>query len=201
MKFLKSKGFILAIVLTLALPVLAFAQTDEDSAKEQNKKTKITDVMKKKWEHKRDHIKLGVHKGMYFQLLAEKYTPDQLSDWEEVLAERKSLMEQIKELKASKKESIKETYKEEMKKLHEQVKNGELTKEEAHQIMKEKFGHFKDKHDFAGNHEKHHELIKEFNEAIASEDADLIRQTLPKVLEVFKTQNERLKAFIASFSN
>jgi CRISPR/Cas system-associated endonuclease Cas1 len=201
MKFLKSKGFILAIVLTLALPVLAFAQTDEDSATEQNNKTKVTDVIKKKWDHKRDHIKLGVHKAMYFQLLAEKYTEDQLADWEEVLEERKNLMEQLKELKASKKEEMKSTYKEEMNKLREKVKSGELTKEEAHAKMKEKFSDFKAKHDLDGKHEKHHELMKEFNDAIASNNEEKIKETLPKVLEVFKAQNEHLKEVIESFSN
>jgi polyhydroxyalkanoate synthesis regulator phasin len=204
MKLLKSKGLLLTLVLTLALPVMAFAQTDEgNTTTAHEKRTKITDHVKKKFHHKKDHLMFGVHKQMYMQLLSEKYTPEQTGEWDEAFTEREQLMEQMKELKTIKKEEMKNAFKEEMEKLREKVENGELTKQEAKHIVKEQL---KEKYqEKKQNHEKYHEqnreLMKQFNEAIAAEDAEQIKSTLPQLLEVFKAQNERLKEVIASISN
>jgi hypothetical protein len=204
MKLFKSKGLLLVLVLTLALPVMAFAQTgDDESATTHDKQAKISEVVKKKFHHKRDHLKFGVHKQMYMQLLAEKYTPGQEEEWDAVFTERKELMQQLKELKESKKEEMKAAFKEEMEKLRAKIESGELTEQEAKQqvkaAMKEKFQHAKEKHQEF--HKNNKELMKQFNEAIAAEDEVKIADILPKMLEVFKGQNERLKEVIASMEN
>jgi hypothetical protein len=204
LKIVKSKWLLLTLVLTLAIPVFAFAQTGETVADQDNKPAYHGKKFKKH-HHFKKHMLIGAHKEMYFQLLAEKYTPNQLEEWNSVIEERQELVAKLKELKMNsqlksslkdKKKHVKNEHKEKIKQLREKVKNGELTKEEAKQQIKEKM---KSKlHDkVAGEH--HNTMIK-FTEAIKEKDEENIKIMLPQILEMFKMKNEHLKQLITTLT-
>jgi hypothetical protein len=201
MTFIKSKWFIFTMILTLALPVLAFAEGGEDTKE---------NIPQKKWEqkikHRKHHMQFGAHKDMYFMLLAEKYTPSQLNEWKVALDERKALKAQLKELNAkehlkdklkAKKEQAKQNHREELKKLKEKVQNGELTEEEAKELMKERL---KDKFNSKVKNSNYVEIKKAFHEAIVAKDEESIATTLPKMLELINMENNRLKQLIETLS-
>ncbi len=52
-------------------------------------------------KHGCNDMNMGAHMQMYFTLLAEKYTPDDVDEWQAALAEHKELMTELRSLKSS----------------------------------------------------------------------------------------------------
>jgi len=143
---------------------------------------------------------MAAHQRMYMTLLAEKYTPNQVGEWQAVLKEREKLFEQ---LRAARETASNE--KSQMRaRLREQVKSGEITSEQMEQQYKEWKEKNRGGEDQAGekeNREAQREQFKqvheEFDTAIASGDGTRIKAVLPKLLEQMKAKNERLAKKLA----
>ncbi|GED32837.1 hypothetical protein P9761_26045 [Brevibacillus centrosporus] len=142
---------------------------------------------------------MGAHQRMYMTLLAEKYTPNSVGEWQSVMKERERLLEQLR--------SARETASEEKSKmkdqLREKVKSGEISSEQMEQQYKE----WKEKNrgtvpsgekeNREAQREKFKQVHEEFDAAIASGDAAKIKAALPKLLEQMKAKNDRLAKRLA----
>ncbi|RNB86843.1 hypothetical protein EDM59_10185 [Brevibacillus nitrificans] len=142
---------------------------------------------------------MGAHQRMYMTLLAEKYTPNSVGEWQSVMKERERLLEQLR--------SARETASEEKSKmraqLREKVKSGEISSEQMEQQYKE----WKEKNrgtvpsgekeNREAQREKFKQVHEEFDAAIASGDAAKIKVALPKLLEQMKAKNDRLAKRLA----
>lgn len=121
--------------------------------------------------HKHHHgMKIGVHKEAYYLLLAEKHTPGDLEKWKTVLAERKALIKEFKELG-----------------LKDKIKQGEINKEqlmERHKDWKEQSKSLR---------EERKAIRQEFTAAVESNDSKQIAGALPKLLEQIQKENEGIK--------
>ena len=74
--------------------------------------------------NRQPHYFMQIHHQYYMQLLAEKYTPQQVGEWKQVFAERQKLMQQIHTLKSSNKWPAQKQQQlhESMARLHEEQK-------------------------------------------------------------------------------
>ncbi|MBR8658782.1 hypothetical protein [Brevibacillus sp. NL20B1] len=155
---------------------------------------------KHKW---RCGLHLNAHRQMYLTLLAEKYTPDRVDEWKAAFAERERLMTRLKASREQNgKDADKQTLRAEWKalkeKLHEQVKNGQITREQMKQQLKEwrvkNFGEHdaKDAEAMRTVREQFKQTHEAFDAAIQSGDAAKIKEVLPKLLDEVKTVNQHL---------
>lgn len=142
----------------------------------------------------------GAHQRMYMTLLAEKYTPNQVGEWQAVLKEREKLIEQLRAAR----EAASDEKSQMRAKLREQVKKGEITSEQMEQQYREWKEKRRGSQDQAGEKEKRQaqmekfkQVHEEFDNAIASGDAAKIKSVLPKLLEQMKAKNERLSQKLA----
>lgn len=143
---------------------------------------------------------MGAHQRMYMTLLAEKYTPNQVGEWQAVLKEREKLLEQLR----ASRETVSEEKSQMRAKLREQVKSGAITSEQMEQQYKEWKEQNRGSQDQAGEREdrkarmeQFKQTHEEFDAAIASGDAAKIKTVLPKLLEQMKAKNERLSKKLA----
>lgn len=152
--------------------------------------------------HHKFRQRISAHQRMYMTLLAEKYTPESLGEWQTVLKERDRL---IAEMKAAREAAGQDrawlAKREERKQVKEQlrakVEKGEITPEQ----MKQQWQEWKEKH-FPGKTgeeeerraqmEKFRAVHEEFDAAIESDDQAKIKAVLPKLLEQLKAKNQRL---------
>ncbi len=70
--------------------------------------------------------------------LVNKYQPESLEEWEKALTEQDALREQMKELRPADKQKpeLSDEIKEKVKAIHESLKNGEITPEQAQEQLK-----------------------------------------------------------------
>ncbi|MED4784141.1 hypothetical protein [Brevibacillus choshinensis] len=145
-------------------------------------------------------MNMGAHQRMYMTLLAEKYTPNQVGEWQAVLKEREKLIEQLRAAR----ETVSEEKSQMRAKLREQVQTGAITSDQMEQQYKEWKEKNRGGQDQAGENEdrkaqmeKFKQTHEEFDAAIASGDATKIKTVLPKLLEQMKAKNERLSKKLA----
>lgn len=110
--------------------------------------------------------------------LVKQYTPELSSSYQKVFDERKQILVQYK----SKHDEIRKKFQE----IHDKVQKGELTKDQARAEM-EKLGF---KRDRGGN--KHFELRKQLDEAVAAKDEAKIKSILPQLLSQMQERNREL---------
>ncbi len=206
----KKKLVSLGLTLTLVAPVSVFAAGTTPSLVDGNGKApsvqggeplqaqgKIIQFFKSAWHHV---TAAGVHREEYFRLLAEKYTPQDVSKWEAAFAERRELNAQLKSLKENgtlqeKWGMKKDEMKAKAKEIRDKVKNGELTKEEAKEQIKQWVE--EKKGEISPIFTAHKELHQSFTEAIAKQDEDAIRTLLPQLLTEMEKENQFLADKIA----
>jgi hypothetical protein len=194
-----------ALVMGMALPVGAYAQTAETT-----NPAPVKQLVQEKWEkhqhvHKkaklRHALSLGTHRQMYLTLLAEKYTPESVDEWQAAFEERERLVAEWKAAKEEgKNQELREEFRKMVQELHEQVKSGKLTREQMKQKIKEwRLQHFGDKDDEAADREGLREFLEqfkqiheEFDAAIESGDEAKIKSVLPKLLDEVKAVNAHL---------
>ncbi|MFD2370349.1 hypothetical protein ACFSO0_10455 [Brevibacillus sp. GCM10020057] len=153
------------------------------------------------WHEKmRYGMHMDAHQRMYMTLLAEKYTPGSVGEWQAVFKEREKLLEQLRAAR----EAASEEKMQMRSRLREQVKNGEITSEQMEQKYKEWKEKNRGSQDQAGEkenrqalREKFRQVHEEFDAAIASGDAARISGVLPKLLEQMKAKNEWLAKKLA----
>jgi hypothetical protein len=207
------------LVFSLALPMAA--QAEEAAKPATPRPGQVKQVLKEKWEHhqlehRKDRVRHalthGAHRQMYLTLLAEKYTPESVDEWEAAFAERKRLVAQWKERHDSEKAPAgeKQAHKEQMKQfvqeLKQKVEKGEMTREQ----MKDQLKQWREKHFPEMNGEKDglrealqqfKQIHEEFDAAIEAEDEAAIKAVLPKLLEEVKTINKHLAAKLEQKKN
>jgi hypothetical protein len=195
------KKIILPLVLALALilPMAAYAATEDPNSAtgdaamntqetpgtEQTQKDAQMNHSKlhgKKHGHHKHFMKhgfghgfgKGVHQQMYLSLLAEKYAPDTVDEWEAATAERERLHEELKALHESKRGAKKEFFSADKltPEMREQMK---AQREQMHEQFK-----------------LHREVYTKFEEAVKSKDAAQIKSALGELLTVYKSHNEKL---------
>ncbi len=198
MKHWKKGMMATALVIGLAIPGGVQAAGDEVTA--------LSSVMHSHGDHGNGKMKvrygmhMGAHQRMYMTLLAEKYTPNQVGEWQAVLKEREKLMEQLRAAR----ETVSEEKSQMRAQLREQVKSGAITNEQMEQQYKEwkeknrgNQDQTGEKEDRKARMEQFKQTHEEFDAAIASEDAAKIKAVLPKLLEQMKAKNERLSKKLA----
>ncbi|WP_421617497.1 hypothetical protein ACAF76_003785 [Brevibacillus sp. TJ4] len=152
--------------------------------------------------HLKFRQRISAHQTMYMTLLAEKYTPESVDEWKQVLKERDRLIEEMRAAKEASGEDREWMAKrEERKKIREElrakVEKGEITSDE----MKQELEKWKEKN-FPGKAgddqarraqmEQFRAVYEEFDGAIQSGDSAQIKAVMPKLLEQLKAKNERL---------
>lgn len=122
----KNSMVIATIAMGLALP--SFAQAAEPGLPD-TEMTPASRMAHDHGEHGQMHKKMrhgmhgSVHQKMYMLLLAEKYTPDSVAQWQEVFKERERLMSEFAALREDPKWKAKrEECRQLVSKLNEQVK-------------------------------------------------------------------------------
>lgn len=206
------KGLLSAAVLAVAVPGAAFAAASTPAAPGpiQERIATLKDKANLKLdEWKNDEKKqarldqFGVHKKTYLTLLAEKYAPDTEADWNAVFAEREQLVNELKSLKptAEQKEALKSKRQAAAEELRKEWKDGTLSKEDLKaklEALKGQINTYKDQMtDLRGPAiENRQEIQKAFTDAVASGNADSIRQSLASMLDEAKKENAALAAAI-----
>lgn len=159
-------------------------------------------------EHGETHIKIrhsankSVHQKMYMLLLAEKYAPDSVEQWQAAFVERDRIMEEFEALGDDPKWKAKrEERKQLINKLNEQVKKGEITNEQMEKQIKEwkdkNMGPREEQESKKARIEQMKKTQEAFDAAIESGDAAKIKDTLPQMLEQMKANNARLAEKLA----
>jgi hypothetical protein len=196
------KRGILATTLVMGLALPAYAQTADTN------QTPVKEGAQQQWkDHQhvpklgklRHALKLGTHRQMYLTLLAEKYTPESVGEWQAALEERERLVTEWRAAKDKdgKQKELREEFKKMVKDLHEQVKSGKITREQMKQKIKEwRAAHMGDKENDGHGKEGFREFMKgfkplheEFDAAIESGDEAKIKAVLPKLLDEVKAVN------------
>ncbi|EJL40709.1 hypothetical protein BAG01nite_43820 [Brevibacillus agri] len=199
----KNSMVIATIAMGLALP--SFAQAAEPGLPD-TEMTPASRMAHDHGEHGQMHKKMrhgmhgSVHQKMYMLLLAEKYTPDSVAQWQEVFKERERLMSEFAALREDPKWKAKrEERRQLVSKLNEQVKKGEITNEQMEQQLaqwKEKNmampGAKEDRDARKARMEKMRMTHEAFHAAIESGDAAKIKEVLPQMLEQMKAKNALL---------
>lgn len=199
------------LALGMALPVAAYAA--EGQAAQAPAAQHIKEIVQQKWEHhQKEHRKhrllhalsLGTHRQMYLTLLAEKYTPDSVDEWEAAFAERERLVTEWKAQKSAendpKKQQLREEFKQLAKQLHDRVEKGEITREQMKLQLKEWRTKHLGEERSAGDKEAFREFLEqfkqlhdEFDAAIESGDEAKIKAVMPKLLAEVETVNQHIE--------
>jgi len=222
LKSWKSKLLLIALVLGLILPAGAYAA---NSAREFaagspefragrgqfaniHRGFSAPDMMGARpgcdWFGNRGTIQ-GVHCQNYLLLLAEKYTPESLSQWQDTLVQRTAITEEFKQLRSSdefeqKRTAWRDSNWEKAQEIRDKVQNGEITREEAAALLKEwrtqNQPDWKEAapEDIKQDLEARQELRNEFTQAVKSGDNEKIKAVLPKLLAEYKAANQSLAA-------
>lgn len=193
------------LVLLMAMPIAAYAETSTTTTEQLQGKQ----VNEHGFGKVRHATHLGPHRQMYLTLLAEKFSPDSVDEWEAAFAERKKLTTQWKALHAGEeksdveKKALKEQFKQLAQDLNKKVESGELTKEQMKQQLiewrdtnlgdaKKDLIQARNKEELSQKREQFKQLHEEFDTAIEFGDADKIKAVLPKLLEQVKATNLRM---------
>lgn len=158
--------------------------------------------------HKMRHVRMGTHQKMYMILLAEKYTPNSVGEWQAAFKERDRLISEMKAAREAsgerqKRQAKREEYQQLKTKLEEQVKKGKITSHQMEQQLKEwrdkAYGDREntDDADRQAQMEQIRQTHEAFDAAIESADTAKIKEVLPKLLEQMKARNERLAKKLA----
>jgi hypothetical protein len=132
-------------------------------------------------------------------LLAEKYTPEDLDEWKATFAERERILNELKSLRQ--KGDGNQEHKEQIQQWKEQAKNGDITREGLMERLKQWRAERKDQAGEASDEQRkewvefiqaHRELHEAFTKAVDSQDAEAIKDVLPKLLEEAKRINQHL---------
>lgn len=199
----KWKNSMVIATISLGLTLPSFAQAAKAGLPDVEM-TPISRTAHGHGEHEQVHKKIhsgmhgSAHQKMYMLLLAEKYTPDSVNQWQEVFRERERLMSEYAALREDPKWKAKrEERRQLVSKLKEQVKKGEITSEQMEQQLaqwKEKnMGIPKEEQDARKSRmEKMRMTHEAFHAAIESGDAAKIKEVLPQMLEQMKAKNALL---------
>lgn len=210
------KSVIAATVLAVALPAAAFAATPKsemNAAKKLNRQIEeLRNHQSKAVESLRQSTKsslqqadnLGIHKKTYLTLLAEKYAPATVNDWNTVFAERERLLNELKALKPTleEKQEQKDLRKNEKEDLRKEWQEGNLDLNALKQKMEElksTMGSLKDLkvQDWMPLIKERAELQQTFTDAVTSGDGGKIADSLAQQLAQTKTENSRLADILA----
>ncbi|RNB61173.1 hypothetical protein EDM57_02085 [Brevibacillus gelatini] len=201
----KWKNSMVIATISLGLTLPSFAQAAEAGLPDVEM-TPISRTAHSHGEHGQVHKKIhpgmhgSAHQKMYMLLLAEKYTPDSVNQWQEVFRERERLMSEYAALREDPKWKAKrEERRQLVSKLKEQVKKGEITNEQMEQQLaqwKEKNmgipGTKEERDARKARMEKMRMTHEAFHAAIESGDAAKIKEVLPQMLEQMKAKNTLL---------
>jgi hypothetical protein len=124
--------------------------------------------------HHKFRMRMSAHQKMYMTLLAEKYTPNQASEWQAVLKEREKLINELRAARETASQKDKGEAKSGAKELAD--RDGKPNKDTDRHAQMESF----------------RKVYEEFDSAIESENAAKIKDVLPKLLEQMKVKNERM---------
>lgn len=151
-----------------------------------------------------DRTGMDVNQQEYMLLLAEKYTPDQLTDWQTAFSEQKSIKDQIKPYMDAKRAELqknREQMQQQMQDLKKKVDSGEITKEQAMEQMKEgrdnaKAGQNDQRANMKDQMEANKALHDQFTQAVKTlldtNNADAVKTVLPQMLDHLKQENQKL---------
>ncbi len=168
---LRGKQTILASVLLLALtgPAIAGAESSVppigSQVNEQTHNEQHDGVQK----HRHAPFQIGPHRRMYLTLLAEKYLPESVGEWQALFTERERIVRRWQDLH---------------RKLLER-------KQKDRVVGQQKEGGHRH-HRFAAWKQAHAAIYDEFTQAIESRDAARIKTVLPKLLNEMKAANKHL---------
>lgn len=110
----------------------------------------------------------SVHHSVYMQLLAEKYAPKTVDDWEKALEERSELLQRLHEMRGSKKWDS-DTARQKIKQF------GEKNREAFHEYRVQ---------------------AEQLTKALEAKDEEAIRKTLPRLLKAEQKLNETLRQWL-----
>ncbi|RXZ79823.1 hypothetical protein EBB07_21570 [Paenibacillaceae bacterium] len=128
-------------------------------------------------EHKRNphgmkHARrIAFHEEVYMKLLVEKYAPETLAEWETMLAARTKLRLELR----SKLDALPEV------KRHEWMASMKKARESE-------------------EWNNRHEVFKQFDQAVRSNDSAAIKVALSGVFDTYKWKNERLRQHLNQFN-
>lgn len=193
------KHLVLPMLITaLAVPTAISAQSN--LAYQENKSPSHY----ASWE-KREHGKHSAHQAhqrQYMLLLAEKYTPDKVSEWKDVFAQREQLVTKWKTVREKQKMDPylvekKEQYKKYKAVLRQKLDNGEISKEQMKIMLAEwKEKHFPEKAKFDAKRRERRTAFRQaraaFDEAVTTGNEEAIRSVMPKLLAQEKAFNQYL---------
>lgn len=195
------KKSVLSSVLaaSMLIPVSAFAAESDDSLhgsfekKQRNsKRSKLVHVQKKNF--------LGdTHLETYIRLLAEKYSPDSVEDWERAIEERKNVTEEWQTLAQDMKEQRNsEASSSARAEWKEKLENGEMTREEWKKYLQERNEKREEmaetrRETLRKSIESNKPWMKALAEAIESEDEEKIQAQLAQLLEQYEQTTANMK--------
>ncbi|MEK3884895.1 hypothetical protein [Paenibacillus sp. PL2-23] len=178
---------ILALSIAAAMPAGAYAAEIGQRTGAANIKAEAANALKERTQAIREARLLadGLHRETYLLLLAEKYAPATLPEWEAAFAERKAVKEQLQALEPvqNRKEDLQARLEEQKAKLD----SGELTprefKENVLQWKSSRQNAWEQKRDSLQPMKEQAKALKEaFHAAIASGDAAAIQAALGDML-------------------
>jgi hypothetical protein len=189
------------MTLAAAVPAGVYAaQAGEGSSQAGGKKALVSELQERaeKVRELRDSWIWadGLHRETYMLLLAEKYVPASVPDWEAAFAEREAVMDQLKELQPL--ETRKEEWQSKLEEQKEKLKNGEITLKELQQNVEAWKNNMKDawekkREELRPIMEETKALKEEFDAAIESGDAEAIAAVLPAMLAHYEDVTDRLE--------
>ncbi|PYI57414.1 hypothetical protein [Paenibacillus flagellatus] len=153
-----------------------------------------------------------VNQRKYMELLAEKYAPDTLADWQAALDRQEALGEELKALLQdqgvhdalkAQKEELQQQWKTKRDELKQKLENGEITKEQLREQAKDgslPFGRGIKGGVWEGDAAELQDARthrQELTDAIKADNADGIRAALANVLGDVKQANDAIAAKIA----
>lgn len=202
------KAIPLGMALAIAIPTAAWATDDVQIGQAPMEQGT-------KWQQKMD-IQKQAFKGMHgderLLTIVEQYAPDLKDDFTAVLDERRVMKEQLKAIAESKRETMKQK-KESTRDLLQKAKNGEITREQFVEQMKQRAEQMYDRKDailergvdWKQQTEAHKEANKAVHDqlkaAVKAGDEAQIREALTALLEQMKETNARIQARLDSINN
>lgn len=188
---------LMCLILTLLTPVISFSDNSTTSQKYKNTKFTINNNFQANYNDgkKYSHSKLLE--------IVKKYSPETLNNWEKVLQKNNKLRKELFKLYKQRRKlidsnrSLRKAKKIEfIKNLKEQVKNNEITKEEAKEKIKQYRCQYKinDKKSSRKNKQKLelYKTRKALMQAVKENDANEVKSLLDKLYINYKNLNTDL---------
>lgn len=127
--------------------------------------------------------------------LVETYAPEELSRWKEELNERSQLRSKLNDIKQSRNFQKKREQWE--KQWQDKIDKGEMTREEANQMMEKKSKEYKEKRKQWKEEGK--KLNEQLSQAIKKGDQDEIKKTLQAMFNRLSKANDMMKEKLKHF--